>query len=139
MSEHIVITDDGPVRTIRMQRPDKKNALTAAMYTTMAAVLESANNTSAIHCVVIGGVPGAFTAGHDIQDFLRAATGGVGERPAMPFLYALARNEKPLVAAVQGVAVGVGTTMLLHCDYVVAGSDTRLSTPFVSLGLLPEA
>ncbi len=136
----VIVTDQGPVRTIRMNRPDKKNALTAPMYDAMAEALETANAAQAIRCVVIMGVPGAFSAGNDLQDFLRAAQGGEGLGNAvLRFLRALARNEKPLVAAVQGVAVGIGTTMLLHCDHVVAGDDARFSTPFVSLGLVPEA
>ena len=90
--------------------------------------------------MVIAGVPGAFSAGNDLGDFSKAATRGEGlGKRCSRFLHALARSERPLVAAVQGVAVGVGTTMLLHCDHVVAGTDARFSTPFVSLGLVPEA
>ena len=136
----IIVADDGPVRTLRMNRPEKKNALTAPMYDAMAVALETANTTQDTRCVVIMGAPGAFSAGNDLQDFMRAAQSGEGLGNAvLRFLYALARCEKPLVAAVQGVAVGVGTTMLLHCDHVVAGEDARFSTPFVSLGLVPEA
>ncbi|MCC7346496.1 MAG: crotonase/enoyl-CoA hydratase family protein, partial [Variibacter sp.] len=119
-------------------RPDKKNALTGAMYAAMADALESAGQSTDIRCIVIAGVPGAFSAGNDLQDFMQAASGGQGLNAVTRFLHALARNERPLVAAVQGVAVGIGTTMLLHCDYVVAGADARLSTPFVNLGLVPE-
>ena len=140
MTEHVVVTDEGPIRTIRMNRPDKKNALTSAMYDAMAQAIETASGTSPIRCVVIAGAPGAFSAGNDLQDFMKAATGGEGLGNAvMRFLYALARAERPLVAAVQGVAVGIGTTMMLHCDYAVAASDARFSTPFVALGLVPEA
>ena len=141
MSEHVIVDDDGPVRTIRMNRPDKKNALTVAMYDAMAQALESAERRRDIRCVVIAGVPGAFSAGNDLADFSQAAHGAAkaSARPVLRFLHALARSERPLVAAVQGVAVGVGTTMLLHCDHVVAGTDARFSTPFVSLGLVPEA
>lgn len=140
MTENVTVTDADGVRLVRMQRPDKKNALTSAMYDAMADAFESANEDAAIRCIVIAGVPGAFTAGNDLQDFLGAAMGGEGlGKPIMRFLHALARSETPLVAAVQGVAVGLGTTMLLHCDHVVAGNDARLSTPFVSLGLVPEA
>jgi enoyl-CoA hydratase/carnithine racemase len=137
MSDLIAVTDEGPVRVIRMNRPEKKNALTSEMYDAMAVAIEKAEG---VRCLLIAGVPGAFCAGNDLQDFLRAAMGGQGlGRPIIRFLHALARNEKPLVAAVQGVAVGVGTTMPLHCDHVVAGTDARLSTPFVGLGLVPEA
>jgi enoyl-CoA hydratase/carnithine racemase len=140
MSDLIRVADDGPVRTVRINRPDKRNALTSAMYDAMAWALEDAGASQAIRCVLFLGVPGAFSAGNDLQDFHRAASSGEGlDRPILRFLHALARAERPLVAGVQGVAVGVGTTMLLHCDYVVAGEDARFSTPFVSLGLVPEA
>jgi enoyl-CoA hydratase/carnithine racemase len=140
MTEHVFVTDAGGIRTIRMNRPDKKNALTLAMYEAMTAALESANASDAVRCVLIAGVPGAFSAGNDLVDFLNAAQSSGGlNRPALRFLPALVRCSKPLVAAVSGVAVGIGTTMLLHCDFVVAGTDARFSTPFVSLGLVPEA
>ena len=123
-----------------MNRPEKKNALTSAMYDAMAEAIETASGASPIRCVVIAGAPGAFSAGNDLGDFMKAATGGEGLGNAvLRFLYALARAERPLVAAVQGVAVGIGTTMMLHCDYAVAASDARFSTPFVALGLVPEA
>src|SRR5215212_7649967 len=140
MTDPVIVTDDGRVRTIRMNRPEKKNALTSAMYDAMAEAIEGASGSSPIRCVLIAGAPGAFSAGNDLGDFMKAATGGEGLGNAvLRFLYALARAERPLVAAVQGVAVGIGTTMMLHCDYVVAASDARFSTPFVALGLVPEA
>jgi enoyl-CoA hydratase/carnithine racemase len=140
MSEHVTVTDAGPVRTVRMNRPDKKNALTSAMYEAMAVALENADRRPDIRCVVIAGGLGAFSAGNDLAEFADAATAGAGlGSPVIRFLHALARSERPLVAAVQGLAVGVGTTMLLHCDHVVAGADARFSTPFVNLGLVPEA
>ena len=140
MSDHITVADQGPVRIVRMNRPDKKNALTASMYAAMADALESANSHRDIRCVVIAGLPGAFSAGNDLAEFSQAATSGEGlGSPVIRFLHALARSERPLVAAVQGLAVGVGTTMLLHCDHVVAATDARFSTPFVNLGLVPEA
>src|SRR5215470_3971591 len=123
-----------------MNRPEKKNALTSAMYDAMAAAIEDFGSRAALHCLLIAGVPGSFSSGNDLNDFMTVALGGQGLGGAViRFLHALARNEKPLVAAVQGVAVGIGTTMLLHCDQVVAGTDARLSTPFVGLGLVPEA
>jgi enoyl-CoA hydratase/carnithine racemase len=123
-----------------MNRADKKNALTGEMYAAMADALAGANKRSDIRCVVIAGAPGVFCAGNDLQDFLRAAEDDEGlSEPIMRFLYALAGSRKPLVAAVQGAAIGIGTTMLLHCDYVVAANDARFATPFVSLGLVPEA
>jgi enoyl-CoA hydratase/carnithine racemase len=138
MNELVIITDDGPVRSVRMNRPEKKNALTMAMYEAMAAGIESVGQDK--RCLLIAGAPTAFCAGNDIGDFLTMAgsSGGLG-KPILRFLYALARCELPLVAAVQGNAVGVGTTMLMHCDHVVASHDARFSTPFVSLGLVPEA
>src|SRR5258705_8621397 len=140
MSDHIAVADQGPIRTVRMNRPDKKNALTASMYGAMADALENANSHRDIRCVVVAGLPGAFSAGNDLAEFAQAATSGGGlGLPVVRFLHALARSERPLVAAVQGLAVGVGTTMLLHCDHVVASSDARFSTPFVNLGLVPEA
>ncbi len=140
MTELVIITDDGPVRTVRMNRPDKKNALTLAMYDAMAAAIESAPKNPALRCLLIAGTPTVFCAGNDIGDFLKMATGeGALGAPIMRFLYALARCELPLVAAVQGNAVGVGATMLMHCDHVVASNSARFSTPFVGLGLVPEA
>jgi enoyl-CoA hydratase/carnithine racemase len=136
----VLVSDDGAVRVVRMNRLDKKNALTAAMYDAMAEAIETASGSSPIRCVLIAGVPGAFSAGNDLGDFMKAAMGGGGlGNSVIRFLHALARAERPLVAAVQGVAVGIGTTMMLHCDYAVAASDARFSTPFVALGLVPEA
>jgi enoyl-CoA hydratase/carnithine racemase len=140
MTDQVLVTDDGAVRTIRMNRPDKKNALTAVMYDTMAEAIETAGGSSGIGSILIAGAPDAFCAGNDLQDFLKAAMGGEGlGGSVIRFLYALARAERPLVAAVQGVAVGIGTTMMFHCDYAVAAADARFSTPFVALGLVPEA
>src|SRR5436190_17348028 len=140
MTDQVIVTDEGPIRTIRMNRPEKKNALTFSMYDAMAEAIETASGASPIRCILICGVPGAFSAGNDLGDFMKAATGGEGLGNAViRFLYSLARAERPLVAAVQGVAVGIGTTMMLHCDYAVAASDARFSTPFVALGLVPEA
>jgi len=140
MTDLVIVRDDGPIRTLRMNRPDKKNALTLAMYEAMSAALESAGSSPALRCVVIAGAPGAFCAGNDLADFLAMVENAEGlAAPILRFLHALARAEKPLVAAVSGLAVGIGTTMLLHCDHVVAGSDARFSTPFVQLGLVPEA
>jgi enoyl-CoA hydratase/carnithine racemase len=140
MTDLVIISDDGPVRTVRMNRPDKKNALTLPMYDAMAAGVESAPQNPVLRCLLIAGAPTAFCAGNDIGDFLGMAmgTGALGA-PILRFLYAMARCELPLVAAVQGNAVGVGTTMLLHCDHVVAADNARFSTPFVGLGLVPEA
>jgi enoyl-CoA hydratase/carnithine racemase len=140
MTEHILVADEGAVRTIRLHRPEKKNALTLAMYGQMSEALQDADRSAAIRCIVIAGAPGAFTAGNDIGDFAKAATGGIAwDRAALRFLDALARCRKPIVAAVGGVAVGIGTTMLFHCDHVIMASDASLSTPFLKLALIPEA
>jgi enoyl-CoA hydratase/carnithine racemase len=139
MSSLIIVTDDGPIRKVRMNRPDKKNALTFAMYDAMAAAIESARKNPALRCLLIGGAPDAFCAGNDIGDFLTMVREGAGlSAPVMRFMYALAHNELPVVAAVQGNAVGIGTTMLMHCDHVVTSTEARFATPFVGLGLVPE-
>ncbi len=141
MTENIVVSDEEAVRIITMRRADKKNALTQAMYLTMSAAIDSAQANDAIRCLVIAGVPGAFTAGNDLEDFLKAGTAASDTaRPnaAMTLLRSLANNTKPLIAAVDGVAVGIGTTMMFHCDYVIASTAAKFSTPFIKLGLVPE-
>jgi len=139
MSEPVVVTDEGAVRIIRLNRPEKKNALTQPMYAAMTTALREAAASAAIRCVMFAGGPDAFCAGADIGEFLEAAQSG-GLRPrTLEFLNALVRNDKPLVAAVGGLAVGIGTTMLLHCDYVVAAANATFATPFSRLGLIPEA
>ena len=139
MTGHIeVIRRDG-VRAIRMNRPDKKNALTGAMYGAMAQALIEAEGDGSVGAVLFLGLPGAFSAGNDLKDFAAfAASGNLGDE-VLSFLRALAIAEKPLVAAVDGVAVGVGTTLLLHCDHVLLSTQAKLSTPFVNLALVPEA
>jgi enoyl-CoA hydratase/carnithine racemase len=140
MTEHVIVNDEAGIRTIRMNRPEKRNALTLAMYDTMTAALESATTNDDVRCVVFAGVPGAFSAGNDLADFLAASQGtGQWSLQELRFLPALVHCRKPLVAAVSGLAIGIGTTMLLHCDYVAVATDARLSTPFVGLGLVPEA
>lgn len=138
MTGAVAVTDDSAVRIIRMNRPEKKNALTLAMYTDMTRALREADQSDAVRCVMFAGAPGAFCAGNDIADFLKAAEGG-RDRRAFDFLKALALGQKPMVAAVAGVAIGIGTTMLLHCDHVVAGANAIFSTPFLKLALIPEA
>jgi enoyl-CoA hydratase/carnithine racemase len=138
MPPEVVVIDDESVRIIRMNRPDKKNALTQPMYAEMTRALREAEGSDTIRCVMLSGSPGAFCAGSDIADFQRRAEGGL-EPVTVDFLHALVRNPKPLVAAVDGLAIGIGTTMLLHCDYVVATSGATFATPFTKLGLIPEA
>ena len=138
MTAEIVVTEEDSIRMVRMNRPDKKNALTQTMYAEMTRALREAEANDAIRCVVLAGGPGAFCAGSDIADFQKRAEGGL--KPiTVDFLHALARNPKPLLAAVDGLALGIGTTMLLHCDYVVAASGATFATPFTKLGLIPEA
>jgi enoyl-CoA hydratase/carnithine racemase len=139
MSDVVAVTDDAGVRTTRVNRPEKKNALTLAMYLEMTRALKEADAADATRCVIIAGAGGTFCAGNDITDFLKAASGGGLDPRAHEFLLALARCRKPLVGAVRGGAIGVGTTMLFHCDHVIAGTDATLSTPFLKLGLIPEA
>jgi enoyl-CoA hydratase/carnithine racemase len=137
VTEILTAKADG-ILTITINRPDKKNALTSAMYAAMADALEAAETDDAVRVIVFAGNGGAFTAGNDLQDFLNNPPQGDGS-PVFRFLRAISSASKPLVAAVTGVAVGVGTTMLLHCDLVYVGTDARLSLPFVNLALVPEA
>lgn len=139
MSEHIQIERRGAIQSIRMNRPDKKNAITRAMYASMAQVLTDGDADSEIRCHVILGVPGAFSSGNDLADFMAVATGGEGGREVYDFLLALARSQKPIVSGVDGIAVGIGTTINLHCDLTFATPRTEFRTPFVDLGLVPEA
>ena len=139
MTEHILIERHGAVQVIRMNRPDKKNALTRAMYAAMRAALVEGDADPAIRVHVFLGVPGAFSAGNDLADFLAMATGGEGGHEVWDFLLALAGAQKPMVSGVDGIAVGVGTTLNLHCDLTFATPRTVFRTPFVDLGLVPEA
>jgi enoyl-CoA hydratase/carnithine racemase len=140
MTEHVIITDEGPIRRVQMNRPNKKNAITDEMYDRLAGALESAARDKAIHCVVVLGGKDVFSAGSDLNDFLHAAQQMEGLRPAVGrFLRGLVHTEKPVVAGVHGVAIGIGMTMLLHFDYVVAATNARFSAPFAELGVVPEA
>ena len=139
MSEHIKRKEEDGVLEITFARPEKRNALSNAMYRTGREALESAQTNKAVRVVLFSAEGDAFTAGNDIADFANVANGQAGERQAHLFIEALGRAEKPIVAAVPGLAVGVGTTMLLHCDLVYVAETAKLSTPFVNLGLVPEA
>ncbi|MBG6155114.1 enoyl-CoA hydratase/carnithine racemase [Labrenzia sp. EL_159] len=128
------------VQILRLDRPEKKNALTGAMYTELAEALETGNTDGEVRCHLICGQPDVFTAGNDIGDFLQyAGKVAISETPVVRFLRALVRNEKPLVASVDGIAIGVGTTLLMHCDMVFASRRAFIRSPFVDLGLVPEA
>jgi enoyl-CoA hydratase/carnithine racemase len=136
MSEHIISDTRDRVQRIELRRPEKKNAITVAMYEAMGAALERAAGDPAVRVILIHGQPDVFTSGNDIVDFLNLPPGGEG--PVIRFLTLISQAEKPIVAAVTGVAVGIGMTLLLHCDYVVAGESAQLTAPFVNLGLCPE-
>jgi len=125
------------VATIEIARPEKKNAITADMYTAMADALHAANEDDSVRSVLIHGQPGMFTSGNDLEDFMARPPRG-DDAPVFQFMRALLACEKPVVAAVTGPAIGIGTTMLLHCDLVYVADDARLAMPFVSLGLVPE-
>ena len=136
-----VSRSDG-VQTIRIQRPDKKNALLPEMYTAMYTALVDGDADDAIRAHILTGSGGVFSAGNDIKDFMSRARDGaptVGETPVHRFIGYLPRVEKPLIAAVDGLAIGVGVTLLFHCDLVYASPSARLITPFLDLGLVPEA
>lgn len=138
MSEHIRVEREGDILRVVMARAEKKNAITGAMYDALRGALETADASPEIGAVVIEGSDGVFTAGNDIGDFLSHA-GDFAESPALRFVRAISACDTPVVAAVDGAAVGVGTTMLLHCDLVYATARARFRLPFVDLGVVPEA
>ncbi|AYC34120.1 enoyl-CoA hydratase [Pseudomonas cavernae] len=137
MSEHVVVERDEGILTLRLDRLDKKNALTRAMYSRMAEVLEAAQDDRGVRVVLIEGSAQCFTSGNDLGDFLQAPPTGL-DSPVFRFMRALFEFKNPVVAAVAGPAVGIGTTLLLHCDLVYVSRDARLKMPFVNLGLCPE-
>jgi len=139
VSEPVLVERQGPLQVVRLTRADKKNSLTSAMYRTLTAAFTEANADDGVHALVMLGQPGIFCAGNDIGEFLEFARGGALGRDVIDFLHALVDNARPLVVGVDGAAVGIGTTMLLHADYAVASRRASFSTPFVNLGLLPEA
>jgi enoyl-CoA hydratase/carnithine racemase len=138
MSEHVTIGREGAVQILRLNRAEKKNALTMAMYEALAGALNAANADDGVAVTVILGQPGVFCAGNDIADFLAASQGGAVLH-GFEFLKALATFDKPLIVAVDGPAVGIGTTLLFHCDLAFASPRAVFQTPFVDLGLVPEA
>lgn len=136
----VVIEQTNGILTLRMQRPEKKNALTMAMYGTMREAVLAANDDANVRAIVITGTADCFTAGNDLLDFQqRASDPQPHESTGLQMIEALMVCETPVIAAVNGLAIGIGTTMLLHCDFVYAGRSARFSTPFVDLGLCPEA
>ncbi|MDN4589913.1 enoyl-CoA hydratase [Xenophilus aerolatus] len=137
MSDILVHTEAG-VSTLTFNRLDKKNSITSAMYAAMADALEAAQADAAVRCLLIQGDATIFSAGNDIGDFLNAPP-STQDSPVFRFLRNIAQFPKPIVAAVCGPAVGIGTTLLFHCDLVYAGDNAAFSMPFVNLGLCPEA
>ena len=138
MTQGILVHNESGILTLTFNRPDKKNSITAAMYQQLADALKAAADDAAIRVVVIQGSETIFSAGNDLGDFMNNPPAGDGS-PVFQFLHGIAAFPKPLLAAVCGPAVGVGTTLLLHCDLVIAGDNAAFSMPFVNLGLCPEA
>jgi enoyl-CoA hydratase/carnithine racemase len=142
MTEHLIVTDEHATRVITLRRPEKKNAITQDIYRSMSEAIDTAQNNPDIRCIIITGGSGVFTSGNDLEDFMKDSV-AKAEVPrasnAVKFLYSLAQNTKPIIAAVDGIAIGIGTTMLFHCDYVLASTSASFKTPFIHLGLVPEA
>lgn len=138
MTDTILTERAGGVLRLQINRPEKRNALTAEMYSGLARGLAEAEAEADVRVILLAGTADTFTAGNDLKDFLENPPSGP-ESPVLGFLHAIAHASKPIVAAVSGPAVGVGTTMLLHCDLVYADETAKFQLPFVDLGLTPEA
>src|SRR3954471_9685219 len=139
VSEHVRVEKSGGVLAITLARPERRNAITVAMYAALAEAVESAADDDSIRLITFQGQGQDFAAGNDLADFLSALPRDTTDIPVWRLLRALAQCETPIVAAVQGNCVGIGTTMLLHCDLVIAEEGARFSLPFVDLALVPEA
>ncbi len=142
MSELVEVRREGAVSLVTLARPEKKNALTSAMYERLIAAFQEASREPSVGALVLTGSQGVFTAGNDIGDFLAAAmeaAASSAESAGGRFIRNLATFDKPLVAAIEGPAVGIGTTLCFHCDLVYAAPSARFSMPFVNLGIVPEA
>jgi enoyl-CoA hydratase/carnithine racemase len=139
MSEHVLVERKGDVLAIILARPDRRNAITVAMYAALADAVESAAGDDNVRLITLRGEGQDFTAGNDLGDFMAELPRDGSDIPVWRLLRALAKNQVPIVAAVHGNAVGIGTTMLFHCDFVIAEEGTRFLMPFVDLGLVPEA
>ena len=141
MSDHVRVQQQGGLVAITLARSERRNAITVAMYAALADAVEAAGRDPAVRLITLDGDGEDFTAGNDLADFLAARpdSGAEGDLPVWRYLRALANNEVPILACVQGNAVGIGTTMLMHCDLVVAERGCRFHLPFVDLGLVPEA
>ena len=143
MTDHVISQRSDHVLTLTLNRPEKKNALTRAMYQALGAAIDRATDDLDVRCILLQAEGDVFTAGNDLGDFAAVSQGEPAAESTRhegnPLLNALARSMKPVVAAVNGRAVGIGTTMLLHCDLVFMSEDAMLTTPFVNLALVPEA
>ena len=139
MSEHVLVERKGDVLAIILARPDRRNAITVAMYAALADAVESAAGDDNVRLITLRGQGQDFTAGNDLGDFMAELPRDGSDIPVWRLLRALTKNQVPVVAAVHGNAVGIGTTMLFHCDFVIAEEGTRFLMPFVDLGLVPEA
>jgi enoyl-CoA hydratase/carnithine racemase len=138
MTNDVLSVRHGAVLEARLNRTEKKNALTGAMYDGIVEILEQANSDNSIRAVLFTAEGSTFTSGNDLVEFM-SVSGDFAISPQARFVHAIANATKPIVAAVNGMAVGIGTTMLLHCDLVYGTPDVKLSTPFVDMGLVPEA
>jgi enoyl-CoA hydratase/carnithine racemase len=138
----IEVTKANGILTLEFNRIERKNAITSAMYQTLADAINAAQDDTEVRAILLAGKPEAFTAGNDLEDFMKTtrANDGVafGDRPVFQFMRALSGSAKPVVAAVSGLAIGIGTTLLMHCDLVYAADGTKFSVPFTQLGLCPE-
>jgi len=136
---HVEVERNGAVLQTAINRPEKKNALTAEMYSALADALDQAEADPGVRVILLHGRGDAFTAGNDLEDFMSKPWKGQAVPPAVRFIRAVAAAKKPIIAAVHGLAVGVGTTILLHCDLVYAAEDAKFMMPFINLGIVPEA
>jgi enoyl-CoA hydratase/carnithine racemase len=137
--EHVKVEQQGAVLHIAIDRPEKKNALTADMYNALSDAVETGESRASVRVLLLYGSGDAFTAGNDLDDFMQKPWKGQAVPPAVRFMRAVAEAKKPVVAAVHGLAIGIGTTILLHCDMVYAAKDASFNMPFVNLGIVPEA
>src|SRR5258706_6070368 len=135
--DEIITERSGSVLRVELNRPAKKNAMTSSMYVTLADVFTDAAKDERIRVVLWHGAGDSFCAGNDVEDFLKNPP-GPGESPQALLMNAFINFDKPLIAAVQGAAIGGGTTMLTHCDFVYAGATAQVQMPFINLGLVPE-
>lgn len=137
MTDYIRFATDGGIARLTFNRPDKKNAITPDMYATLAQGLREAATDDSVRVIVITGSPGVFTAGNDLEDFLHHPPQG-SDSPVLQFMRALRDHPKPIIAGVDGMAIGIGTTLLMHCDLVYASERARFAMPFTQLGLCAE-